>query len=229
MRTKICGIRSEADLCVAVDAGADAIGLICGITHLSEDEVSPDTARQLAALAPPFVSTVLVTHLESADEILELAAHTGVDTIQVHGLVDLGTLRRVHAGAAGRTILRAVHVRDGDTAYDVLTTALETAPHCDALLLDSRSADRLGGTGRTHDWSVSRRIVEQADRVGRPVILAGGLTPENVASAVTRVGPYAVDVNSGVEDAHGDKSPDRCGAFVEVARSADFRREPDPR
>ena len=213
MRAKICGIRSESDLRIVLDAGADAIGLICGINHRSEDEVTPELARQLTRVAPPFVSTVLVTHRDTPESILDLADRTGVNTIQVHGLVTLDTLKQVRAGAGSRKVLRAVHV-SGEEAID---DAVEAAPHCDALLLDSRSKDRLGGTGQTHDWSISRRIVEAVAPLGTPVILAGGLKPGNVAAAAEQVHPFGVDVNSGVDDANGDKSPELCRDFVRNA------------
>ena len=213
MRAKICGIRNESDLRIALDAGADAIGLICGINHRSEDEVTPEVARQLTAAAPPFVSTVLVTHRDTPEEILELADLTGVSTIQVHGIVTLDTLKQVRERAGSRKVLKVIHV-SGDEAIE---EALEAAEHCDGLLLDSRSKDRLGGTGQTHDWSISQRIVEAVAAVGTPVILAGGLNPDNVGAAGDQVGPYGVDVNSGVDDAAGDKSPERCRAFVRNA------------
>jgi phosphoribosylanthranilate isomerase len=90
---------------------------------------------------------------------------------------------------------------------------------CHALHLDSRTTDRLGGTGELHDWSISRQIVEMASEHGRPVVLSGGLRPENVAEAVAAVHPYAVDVNSGVEDEQGDKDPEKARAFVSTARA----------
>jgi phosphoribosylanthranilate isomerase len=215
VRSKLCGIGSARDLQVAVQAGADAVGFICGVTHVSEDALSEDDARALARQTPPYISTVLVTHLESASEILQLADFIEVDTIQVHGVVTIETLARILAEAAGRRIAKAIHV--------IGTEAIAEAEHylevCDALHLDSRTAERLGGTGELHDWSISRQIVELAhERAGRPVILSGGLRPENVAAAIAAVGPYAVDVNSGIEDADANKQPDRAAAFVSTAR-----------
>jgi phosphoribosylanthranilate isomerase len=216
VRAKVCGIRSDLDLEIAVRAGADAIGLICGTTHLSEDALTPDHARLLAKRTPPPVSTVLVTHLEDAGEILDLAAHVGVDTIQIHGLVTHETVLEVFERAGGRRIVKAVHVL-GPAAVD---ETLQLADACDAILLDSRTTERLGGTGRTHDWSISRQVVDALRDRRRPVILAGGLRPDNVGDAVRAVRPFAVDVNSGVEDAHGDKALERCAAFVSSARDA---------
>ncbi|MBF6351826.1 MULTISPECIES: phosphoribosylanthranilate isomerase [Nocardia] len=213
VRAKVCGIRSAADLETAVSAGADAVGFISGTTHFSEDALTAEAAAWLSECTPSFVNRVLVTHLEDAHAMLELADRIGADTIQVHGLVDSGTLRAVHAAARGRTIVRAVHV----TGFDAVAHALDVAADCDAVLLDSRTADRLGGTGRTHDWSVSARIVRELASIGRPVILAGGLTADNVDEAIEAVRPFGVDVNSGVETESGDKDFAACAAFVKTA------------
>ncbi len=169
----------------------------------------------LVAATPPYVSTVLVTHLEHAEEIVGLAETLGVDTIQVHGLVSSKTLREVFDQSSGRwRITRAVHV----TGDESVGEALHVAGACHAVHLDSRTADRLGGTGRTHDWSISRKIVDALAPLGVPVILSGGLRPDNVADAVEAVRPYAVDVNSGVENEHGDKDLSQSLQFVTTAR-----------
>ncbi|MEV0354434.1 phosphoribosylanthranilate isomerase [Nocardia sp. NPDC050697] len=215
VRAKICGIRSPADLRVAVEAGADAVGFICGVTHYSEDALTPDRAAELSARTPPFVTRVLVTHLEDAASVLALADEVGVDVIQVHGVVTAETLRAVLSQARGRKVLRAVHV----VGPDAVDTAIHAAAHCDSVLLDSRTADRLGGTGATHDWSISAEIVRALRAIGRPVILAGGLHPGNVAEAIAVVRPDAVDVNSGVETPTGDKDAQACSAFVGAAHS----------
>lgn len=212
-RVKICGIRSTADLHIAVDAGADAIGFISGVTHHSEDALTPHRARELVAITPPYVSTVLVTHLVQPDEIVGLANFLGVDTIQLHGLITADSAESVFAQCNGRRrITRVVHVTDED-AIDRAVAAIAT---CHAIHLDSRTADRLGGTGLTHDWSISRTIVETMTKSSLPVILSGGLTPLNVAMAIATVRPFAVDANSGLEDAAGDKDPDLCRRFVSI-------------
>lgn len=211
---------------MVVSAGADAVGFISGTTHYSEDALSADAAAELCAATPSFVNRVLVTHLEDAHAILDLADRVGVDTIQVHGLVDRDTLRAVHSAAHGRTIVRAVHV----TGADAAARAREIAADCDAILLDSRTADRLGGTGRTHDWSVSARIVHELALIGRPVILAGGLNADNVDHAIGAVHPFGVDVNSGVETDTGDKDFTACAGFVKTAHESDRGRPvPVPR
>ena len=215
MRVKICGIRSARDLAVAVDGGADAVGFIAGTTHYSEDVLDADRAVSLVRLVPPYVSTVLVTHLETATEICALADGLGVDTIQVHGLVSNEVVAEVCRRAGGRRITRAVHV----TGEESLAAALELVGICDAVHLDTRTENRLGGTGQVHDWSVSRRIRDELATHDLPVILAGGLRPDNVADAVAAVRPYAVDVNSGVEHPSGDKDSGKICRFITLAHN----------
>jgi phosphoribosylanthranilate isomerase len=110
-------------------------------------------------------------------------------------------------------VIKAVHVMDSDS--DEL--AVQAAPWVDGILLDTKTETRIGGTGITHDWTISARIVRH---VTKPVILAGGLNPENVNAAVTTVVPYGIDVNSGVENADGSKSSEKIQAFVRLAREA---------
>lgn len=215
-RAKICGIRSEDDLAISLAAGADAVGFICGTTHFSEDALEPQRACELAALVPPFVARVLVTHLTDHDEIMSLADRIGADTIQVHGVVSVETIRNVFDRARARRVIKAIHV----TGEDALEAAELCWRYCHALQMDSRTADRLGGTGVVHDWEISRAIVERQALHGVPCILSGGLTPQNVSEAVRIVRPFAVDANSGVENRRGDKDAERSRRFVSAARSA---------
>lgn len=208
---KACGIRSAEDLRVVLEAGVDRVGFICGTTHFSEDVLDPDEVSRLVALVPDTVAAVLVTHRVDATGILALAAATGVGAIQLHGLVTDRVVAQVRARTA-LELVRAVHVDEG---LD-LARIPELAAGVDALLLDSRTADRLGGTGQVHDWSISARIRELASTT--PVYLAGGLTPGNLAAAIEQVRPVGVDANSGLEDAQGDKDPARVRAFVAAAR-----------
>ena len=216
VRTKICGISTLDDLDVAVTAGADAIGLIVGTTHFSEDELSVDQACEIAAAAPPFVSTVLVTHVVSAEDILDLANSIGVDTVQVHGEVSIDTLHAVWRDRRrSLRVIGTVHV----TGEQAITTAQGVSGVSHAVLLDTRTASRLGGTGRTHDWTISQRIVEALHQDGHPVILAGGLDKSNVSSAVQLVRPYGVDANSRLKGPDGRKDQSQCEAFVRAANS----------
>lgn len=211
---KICGLRTEHEARAAVAAGATALGMLVGLTHRAEDQASEAEARQLVSASGSGAWFVLVTHLLDPAAIAALAARIGVSTIQVHGDVPPEGLRALRVLAPDTCLIKAIHV----TGPDAVGRAEAVAPLVDALLLDSRTADRLGGTGQTHDWTISRRIVAAVAPV--PVILAGGLTPDNVAAAIEQVRPAGVDVNSGVEDPSGAKDPARMRAFIAAALSA---------
>lgn len=212
MRVKICGLRRDTDLQVALAAGVDAMGFILGARHRTEDEVTPAAAAAWVASLPPFVSSVMVTHLQEAAAILPLCHQVAPTTLQLQDTLPPEQLARLRASLPGVKLIQAIHV---ETA-SAIAEALAVEALVDGLLLDSRTADRIGGTGQTHDWRISRQIVQQARR---PVILAGGLTPANLAAAISAVGPAAVDVNSGVEDAAGHKDPVRLRAFVRLCRT----------
>lgn len=211
---KICGLRTEHEARGAVAAGATALGMLVGLTHRAEDEASEAEARRLVSALGQRARLMLVTHLLDPGAIAALARRIGVSTVQVHGDVPPEGLRALRVLAPDTCLIKAIHV----TGPDAVTRAEAFAPLADALLLDSRTADRLGGTGRTQDWAISRRIVDAVAPL--PVILAGGLTPDNVASAIEQVRPAGVDVNSGVEDPGGAKDPDRMRAFIAAAKSA---------
>lgn len=213
LRVKLCGIRSRSDLAVALSAGADALGFIVGARHRTEDELTPAAAAELVALLPPFVGSVMVTHLQQATPIIALIRQVGATTLQLQDRIAPQELQALRGALPGVKLIQAIHVGEADQS---IAAAIAAEPQVDALLLDSRTADRIGGTGQTHDWSISRRIVEQ---IGKPVILAGGLRPENLRAALETVGPAAVDVNSGVEDGAGAKDPQRARDFVQICRS----------
>ena len=192
MRSKICGINSLEDVNVVLKSGAHALGFLVGITHLAEDKVSNEEAKTLIEGLPPYVSSVAVTHLTNVNEIIELVKYLGVTTVQIHDYIPPEAVKVVRDMLQCVKIIKAVHVVD----EDALAVAKSFVPYVDAILLDSRTNERLGGTGMTHNWNISAKIVQA---VKKPVILAGGLTSDNVYEAVIKVKPFGVDVNSGVE------------------------------
>ncbi|MGE4045372.1 MAG: phosphoribosylanthranilate isomerase [Acetobacteraceae bacterium] len=198
----------------ALDCGATAIGLLVGVTHRAEDAIDAAEAEAIIRALPDSAAPVMVTHLTRAEAVADMAGRIGARTVQVHGAMPLPDLLRLRALTPGMTLIRAVHV----TGPDAVDDARALAGLADALVLDTRTEDRLGGTGRTHDWSISRRIVEAVAPM--PVYLAGGLSPGNVAAAIARVRPSGVDVNSGVEHPDGRKDPARMAAFVAAALAA---------
>jgi phosphoribosylanthranilate isomerase len=185
-----------------------------GRLHAAADFLEPDRARELALAIPPFVVSVLVTHLQDPDEVLALATQVPTAVVQLHSDLGPAELEHLRERLLPRKILGLVSVED-TTAID---RAREIEPCVDGIVLDSRdrATDRVGGTGRVHDWSISARIVV-ASRV--PVMLAGGLTPDNVRAAIRTVQPWGVDVNSGVESADGRKDPLLVKRFVTEARA----------
>ncbi|MDZ7730309.1 MAG: phosphoribosylanthranilate isomerase [Natrialbaceae archaeon] len=208
-RVKICGLTTQDDLAATVATGADAIGVVVDVTVDTPRELSPDAARSLVDAAPPFVDAVLVTMPESVAEAVELCEAVGPDCLQVHGLTDPSALAELSDTIAG-DLLVAVDA-DSVESLEAITA------HADAILIDSLDPDGAGGTGETHDWDRTRRLTADLEI---PIILAGGLSPETVGSAIESVQPYAVDVSSGVEAAPGEKDHTAVRAFVETAHQA---------
>ncbi|QCS41929.1 phosphoribosylanthranilate isomerase [Natrinema versiforme] len=208
-RVKVCGLTTEADLEAAIDAGADAIGIICDVSVDTPREVSIERAAALAAATPPFVTSVLVTMPDSPEEAIELVEEIEPDALQIHSDMRVGDLAYLRAKLETELLL-AVDADDATTAetYDDIV---------DALIVDTPGDGGGGGTGRTHDWDQTRMAAADLES---PLVLAGGLTPENVGDAVRTVDPFAVDVASGVEKRGGVKDVDAVRSFVDRAKNA---------
>jgi phosphoribosylanthranilate isomerase len=202
-RVKVCGLTTHGDLRTAVGAGADAVGLISHVETDTPREIPPDLAVELARAAPPFVTTVLVTMPATPDAAVDLAGRVQPDVVQVHGDLTVGDLAYLSSNVSG-DVMAAV---TPEAAGDLDTVA-------DALVVDSLDEAGAGGTGETHDWAATRELVTS---LASPIVLAGGLTPDNVAAAVEAVDPYAVDVASGVEARPGRTDPEAVTAFVRAA------------
>ena len=216
MRTKICGINTWENAKIALECGADALGFLVGITHLAEDKIEVEDAKKIIEKIPPFVSTTAVTHLQDTARIIDMCRFLGVNHVQIHDYILPDEVGFVKSNLPGVSIIKAIHVIDGDKE-GTIRSALSFEGVVDALLLDSRTAERLGGTGKVHDWNISREIVE---KIKVPVILAGGLNDVNVYDAVCKVRPYAVDVNSGVE-IEGNKNRNKVIRFIQNAKKAE--------
>lgn len=212
---KICCIHSVAEARLAVDLGASAIGLVSAMP--SGPGVIPETRiGEIADTVPPPIASVLLTSSVSATDIIAQQKRCRVNTIQLCDAVDSGVYRELHEALPGIALIQVIHVRDDAS----ISEALEVAPRVDALLLDSGnpslSIKELGGTGRTHDWTLSASIVTESSV---PVFLAGGLNPENVAKAIRTVGPFGVDVCSGVRTG-GRLDEAQLQAFMHQVASA---------
>ena len=179
---------------MAVECGASAVGLVSAMPS-GPGPIAEELITEIAARVPPGVATFLLTCGQDAASIVEQQRRCRVNTIQLCDRVGRDVYTKLRAGLPGVSLVQVVHVR-GEESFD---EALSVASRVDALLLDSGNpalaVKELGGTGRTHDWRVSRRIVEAS---GVPVFLAGGLKPENVAEAFETVRPFGLDVCSGV-------------------------------
>jgi phosphoribosylanthranilate isomerase len=214
VRVKICGITHPDDLAAAITAGADAIGL--NFHPPSPRYVTPAQARAMLSQLPPFIEPVGVFVRQSVAELRDLLDEVALlRTIQMHG----GSYE-VHNPSPHRYI-PAFQVRaQADLA--AITRYLDQCRHAGwqpgAILIDGHAPGLVGGTGQTAPWDLLAEF-----HPGVPVILAGGLTPENVAEAVTRVRPWAVDVASGVESSPGRKDADRMRQFIDAARNAGQR------
>jgi phosphoribosylanthranilate isomerase len=204
IRIKICGITRAADALAAVRAGADALGFM--FCQASPRCLNHDQAATIIRALPPFIAKVGVFVNPTEAEVRAAIAGTGIDTLQFHGEESPEFCRQF-----GLKIIKAFRVRDAES----LQQAQAYAP--EAWLLDSYVAGQPGGTGVTLNWE----LAADATRRYSWVILAGGLTPKNVADAVQKVKPYGVDVASGVESAPGEKDPEKLRAFVTAARSAE--------
>ena len=189
-RIKVCGIMSRDDLTYAVQAGADAVGFVVEIED-SRHCLSAKEAADLIRSVPVYTKSVAVISPKNVNDAVRLAEQTGADVLQLHGSLAPGDLA-VLKGRVHQKLVAAVAVDDGGGEAKSYEMA------ADSILLDSMVDGKLGGTGRVHDWDKSAEIVRS---LKVPVILAGGLDPGNVAQAIKKVRPYAVDVSSGTESA----------------------------
>jgi phosphoribosylanthranilate isomerase len=196
VRVKICGITSLDDALVAVDAGADALGFV--FYGKSPRYIPPQTASRIIIALPPFVQTVgLFVNCESGI-VNELADSCGLDLVQLHGDEPPDYCNLIE-----RRVIKALRVRGRDSLEMIGNYKVS------GILLDAYAPNAYGGTGKTFNWDIAREV---ADRFS--IILAGGLTSDNVGEAVKSVRPYAVDVSSGVESAPGIKDSDKVREFI---------------
>ncbi|MCR4331975.1 MAG: phosphoribosylanthranilate isomerase [Sulfuricaulis sp.] len=202
-RVKICGITRIEDAMAAAQAGADAIGFV--FDPKSPRHVHPDQALKIARALPPFITIVGLFVNAAPDTIEGVLSHVPLDLIQFHGNEKPEQCRRYH-----RSYIKAIHMKPDVDLREMARLYGDAT----GLLLDTYVPDAAGGSGQAFDWN---RIPSD---LGKSVILAGGLTPENVGDAVRRVHPYAVDVSSGVEQSKGVKDAKKISAFIEAVRNA---------
>ncbi len=205
IRVKICGLTDEDELNYALSAGADAVGFIVEIAR-SRHRLSRDEAKRLIDLVPPFTTSVAVIEPADVEDAVQLAKELESDAIQILGRLTPQDISEIRNGVRQKII---VAVPPGDV------NAFEISRVADAVLVDTPIPGGVGGSGRIHDWSITAGM---RSKLASPLILAGGLRPENVRYALERVKPYAVDVSSGVET-DGRKDPSKISSFIREVRS----------
>ena len=210
-RVKICCISSVAEARLAVAHGAGALGLVSNMPS-GPGPIPEARIAEIAATVPPGIASFVLTSRTDADAIVAQQRRCRVNTIQLCDALDDDAYGKLRAALPGIALVQVVHV----TGEDALDQARAVAPRVDAILLDSGDPSlpvkELGGTGRVHDWAISRRIVEAVEV---PVYLAGGLDAGNVAEAIRRVRPFAVDLCSGVRT-DGELDEEKLGAFFDA-------------
>lgn len=212
-RVKVCCIGSVEEAALAIECGASALGLV---SHMPSGPgvISDRQIAEIAARVPPPIGSFLLTSRQSVREIVEQQRYCRTNCIQICDHLTSGTHRDLKDAMPGIAIVQVVHV----TGPESVEEACAVAPHVDAILLDSGNqrlaVKELGGTGRTHDWTLSRTIRE---RIEVPMFLAGGLTAENVGRAIQEVGPFGLDLCSGVRT-NGKLDEAKLRGFFAAAR-----------
>ena len=213
-KIKICCISSIEEAHLAISCGASALGLVSAMPS-GPGVVDEELIAQIIRTVPPPIATFLLTARQDADAIIEQQRRCRPNTVQLVDTVAESEVKRLRQALPGIALVQVIHV----TGPESVDEACAIAPHVDAILLDSGNqklaVKELGGTGRTHDWAISRRIRE---RCGKPLFLAGGLNADNVRNAIDQVQPYGLDLCSGVRT-DGKLDATKLRAFVAAAGS----------
>jgi phosphoribosylanthranilate isomerase len=212
---KICGTTSMMDVNNAIRAGADAIGVITHSRRHTRHTVDPHRAAWFVRSTPESVTSVLVPRSTNADEIIDMAERIQPDRVQLGESEDPVLTEALHGMKNRPSIAQVIHVSN-ETTPEVVDNFLGIA---DIIHLDT-AGERPGGNGVTHDWEISREITNRAHSFGKLVLLAGGLTGENVAEAIRTVRPDGVDVETGIKDSLGAHEPLLVKKFVASANTA---------
>ncbi len=199
-RIKICGITNKEDALGAVELRVDALGFIFAE---SPRRVGPEIVYEIAKLLPPFISTVGVFVDEDREKVKEIADLCSLSTLQFHGEES-----PVYCQGFRQKIIKSFRVKDESVLKKAVSYKV------DAYLLDTYLSGRSGGTGKTFNWEIAAKV----KRLGVPLILSGGLNPDNIARALREVRPYAVDISSGVESKEGKKDYGKLERLVKVVR-----------
>jgi phosphoribosylanthranilate isomerase len=226
-RVKVCGIRSPEEIDLAAMYGADAVGFITEVPVESPRKLDSETAASLVSEVPGYMNSVLVIMPENSACALELIQKVNPDVVQLHSTLSFPELEKIRE-KTDIPIIKSLSLpaldeteKDAENSINILNileqiSPLEEADIVDSILLDTGKAGKPGGTGCVHDWALSGQIARETRL---PLILAGGLKPENVQEAIKIVSPYAVDTASGVET-NGKKDSIKIKKFIEEVRYA---------
>ncbi len=214
---QIAGIMNQEEARMLMECGADWLAFPLRLAFHKEDLTQAEAARIIRKILPPH-HAVLITYLQRPDDVVTLCRELGVRKVQLHGSISASNLRCLRDLDRGLFVIKSLVVRN-DNQAEVQAMLREAEPYVDAFITDTYDPETgaSGATGKTHNWKVSRKLVEVSSR---PVILAGGLTSENVALAIREVQPAGVDAHTGVEGADGRKRIELVRAFVNEARKA---------
>ncbi|MBE0517353.1 MAG: phosphoribosylanthranilate isomerase [Methanophagales archaeon] len=210
VNVKICGVTNKGDAHHVVESGADMLGMVVDVPVETPRKISRAEAEEIAQEIGDAIDIVVVLCPVSLEEVEKVVRRIEPFGVQLHGFESNAFLKSVREALPAVKLIKTVHVDEHGTIHGVMPEE----DYVDFLLLDTFSA-QIGGTGKLHSWAKSREIV--ADSM-IPVILSGGLTPENVAAAIKEVNPYGVDVASGVESSAGRKSKEKVFQFVRNAQ-----------
>jgi phosphoribosylanthranilate isomerase len=215
VRIKMCCIMNDRESQIAIAAGATALGFVSEMPS-GPGVIDETTIAEIVATVPSVIATFLLTAKQDIDAIADQQNRTGVNTIQLCDSLPVGSHEKLRRALPGISIVQVIHV----TSEKSVAEALSIAPAVDGLLLDSGRPEatvrELGGTGRIHDWEISRRIRNAAPV---PVYLAGGLNTENVEAAIKQVRPFGVDLCSGIRR-EGALIEDLAHGFTNAVRQA---------
>lgn len=211
---QMAGITNAADALMCANLGVNIIGLLVGQKHESNEFISKELAKQIKDTLPKNIKTTLITHLENAKEIIEIAKFIDVDFIQLHSYIKESEVEKIKNTLPDKQLIRLIHI----TEDGKILNNISKMKYVDIYFTDSinKATNQVGGTGLTHSLETDKQLVET---LNRPVIIAGGLTPENVAAAIKFCHPWGVDINSGCRGANGGRDKDKVKTFVQNSRA----------
>ena len=211
---QMAGVRNVGDALMCAECGVDIVGLLVGQKHTSDDFITKEMARDIKNALPKNVLTTLITHLENADEIIKIATFIDDEYIQLHCDISEDEVFKIKQKLPNKKLIRIIHILENGE----ILTDISKIKYVDFFFTDSINIEnnQVGGTGIVHDYCVDKKLIESLDR---PVFVAGGLSPQNVAEVVALCKPYGVDVNSGCRGVGGLRDRQKVIAFVKGAKS----------